>query len=174
MNGSVRLPADFDWDKLQVVCDPNKTIPQAIANAVAAEVSRCVEWFHNPDDVYLGDPTVRPISDEEVVQRIDGWQIEYNKEVDRYNRGQPDYNMLERYILSDMPFERQRALVERWERIWQDWFEEHPGWIYESDIGFVHEKYGHTGGPDGLAFLDGLKDVYRQEDDDYDVLYGPM
>lgn len=164
MFGPVRLPKDFDWAKLQIDCDSSKTMPQAVADAMAAEAQRAAEWFHDAGDVYLGDPTVRSIPDEEVRERIAGWQAEYDKEVSRYNRGQSDERKLLRYVLADLPFERQRALVERWERIWKDWMEANPGWIYDSTIGFVHERYGHTGGPDGLTFLDGLKTLYTESD----------
>lgn len=171
MFGAVRLPKDFDWGKLQIDCDRSKTIPQVTADAMAAEAQRALEWFHDPDDVYLGDPTVRSIPDEEVRERIAGWQAEYDKEVNRYNKGQSDARKLVRYVLADMPFERQRVLVERWERIWIDWQEANPDWIYKADIGFVHKKYGYTGGPDGLAYLQGLKTMYTQADqevEDYD------
>jgi len=174
MFGPVRLPKDFDWGKMEVDCDSSKTMPQVVADAMAAEVQLAVEWFHNADDVYLGDPTVRTIPDEDVRGRIAAWQVEYDKEVNRYNKGQSDARTLLRYIVSDLPFERQRALVERWERIWQDWIDANPGWNYDSEIGFIHTKYGHTGGPDGLAFLDGLKTLYTQADqeiEDYDA-YG--
>ena len=168
MFGPVRLPEDFDWGKLQIDCDSSVTMPQAVADAMAAEVQCAVEWFYNPDDVYLGDPTVRSIPDEEARERIAGWQAEYDKEVNRYNRGQADARKLLCYVLTDLPFERQRALVERWERIWLDWIKTNPGWIYKSDSGFIHERYGYTGGPDGLAFLDGLKTMYTESDSDYE------
>ena len=165
MFGPVRLPKDFDWSKLEITCDPSKTMPQAVANAMADEAQRAVEWFHNQEDVYLGDPTVHSISDEEVRERIAGWQAEYDKEVNRYNRGQSEESKLAYYVLADLPFERQRSLVERWERIWIDWMASNPEWVYDSEAGLVNKKYGYTGGPDGLAYLDGLKTLYTQADD---------
>ena len=171
MFGPVHLPKDFDWNKLEIDCDPSKTMPQAVADTMAIEAQRAVEWFHDPDDVYLGDAIVRSISDNEVRERIAGWQAEYDKEVSRYNRGQSDARTLLRYELADLPFERQRSLVERWERIWTDWQAANSGWVYKVNIGFVHEKYGFTGGPDGLTYLQGLKTMYTQADqeaEDYD------
>lgn len=164
MFGPVRLPKDFDWSRLQIDCDSSKTMPQVVADAMAAEAQRAAEWFHNPDDVYLGDPTVRSIPDEEVRERIADWQAEYDKEVNRYNRGQSDERTLLRYVLVDLPFARQRVLVERWERIWKDWMDANPEWVYDTTAGFVHKRYGYTGGPDGLAFLDGLKTLYTESD----------
>lgn len=165
MIGPIRLPDSFDWGELQVVCDPEKTMPQALADAMAAEVVRAVEWFHDPDDAFLGDPTVRSIPDWEVAERVVGWQNEYAKEVNRYNRGMPPQGVLVGYVLVDLPFERQRALVERWERLWRDWLEANPDWVCEPSGGFVHKRYGYTGGPDGLVYLEGLRDTYRGADE---------
>ena len=128
--------------------NPSKTMPQAVANVMADEVVKAVEWFYDLDHVYLGDPTVRSIPDDEVRDRIEGWQREYDKEVARYNRRLPDENRRLRYVLADMPFERQRALVENWEHIWMSWLAENPDWHCDEGEGFLHKTYGQVGGPD--------------------------
>lgn len=151
MAGQARFSAGPGWGMLQLPGDPSKTMPQVVADAMAAEVVGAVEWFHDPDNVYLGDPSVRSIPDGEVRDRIAGWQAEYDKEVARYNRSLPEDLRRLRYVLADLPFGRQRALAERWERIWGDWMVANPGWSAESGDGFVHENYGKVGGPDWLG-----------------------
>jgi len=54
-----------------------------------------------------------------------------------------------RYDLRDMPFERQRAVIERHERIWRDWFAAHLDCSVD-EFGF---KQNDTAGADGPSTL---------------------
>ncbi len=123
---------------------PHMTVPKAIANALADICQEAITWFHDPSHVFLGDPDVRTIPDEEARSRIAGYQMELDKELRRVRRLPPGLGGAKEpigddvlgYVLSDMPFARQRALVERWERVWTDWLAAHPGWKV-TDEGFI-------------------------------------
>lgn len=123
---------------------PRITVPRQLADDVAATCQEAVRWFHEPGHVFLGDPTVRTVPDEEVRERIAGYQSELDAEWRRVVRipandvraPAPTGPDVLKYELSEMPFARQRALVERWERSWTDWLTAHPGWMV-TDGGFI-------------------------------------
>lgn len=122
---------------------PHVTVPRQLADDMAAACQEAVRWFHDPDHVFLGDPEVRSVPDDEVRERIAGYQEELDKEWLRVSRLHPTSSPTAptgpdtlKYGLSEMPFARQRALVERWERSWTDWLKAHPGWTV-TDEGFI-------------------------------------
>lgn len=124
----------------EVAC---KSVPKKIADDMAAACQEAVRWFHESTHVFLGDSSVRNVPDEEVRERVAGYQEELDKEWRRVI-GIPWSSLSQkitgldvlRYELSEMPFARQRALVERWERAWTNWLEAHPGWTV-TDKGFL-------------------------------------
>lgn len=84
---------------------------QEFANAIIGEVQKACEYFYKASyDPYPGCPEIEGISDDEVrerIQRLD--EGENLREARRTNK--------KRYPLAAMPFERQRALIERIERL---------------------------------------------------------
>lgn len=120
-----------------------RSVPKKIADDMAAACQEAVRWFHESTHVFLGDPAVRGILDGEVRERIAGYQSELDNEWRRVtsipwstlSQKMTGLDVL-KYELSGMPFARQRALVERWERAWTDWLEAHPGWTV-TDRGFL-------------------------------------
>jgi len=141
------FPEDFDLETYQIDTAAENTVPQAVADAVCAELVKALRWFHDPDDQYLGDPTVRAIPDDEVRGRVIGAQAGYHREAK--NR----QGMLE-YDIAALPVERQRAWCERVERIWPDWLAAHPEWEYDPKRGLLHKERGFVGGPDGLRAVE--------------------
>jgi len=116
-----------------------QTFPQSLADDMALECQAAIEWFHDPVHVFLGVADLpRKISDSEVRERVAGYQLELDAEAMRVSvTGDSMPGRAENaYQLADLPFTRQRALVERWERLWNRWFEVHPGWIC-TDEGFI-------------------------------------
>lgn len=92
-------------------------VDQGLADAMCMAVQEAVRWFHDRNHMFLGDPGVRVIPDDEVRERIAGYQVVLDKEAQRVSMIDQD---LLAYQLNQMPFERQRALVERWERLWNE------------------------------------------------------
>lgn len=164
---------------LWLTVEDHKTVPQAIADAQTDILEEAIQWFRSPHHLFLGDPTVRRIPDDEVRRRILAWQIVLDKEVARYTTGIVDticrfernvdeawhrrfltrYTLwleeemagpakkepMLRYDLRDLPFPRQRAIIERMERVWNDWLAAHPD-VVIGGHGF-HERFDD----DGLA-----------------------
>jgi len=145
------FPDDFNLDTYQVSTAAENSVPQEVADAVCDELVRALRWFHNSNDQYLGDPTVRAIPDAEVRARIAGAQEGYHREAK--NR----QGLLE-YDITALPFDRQRAWCERVERIWSDWLAAHPEWRYDTEHGLVHRERGFVGGPDGLRAIEDMFD----------------
>ena len=134
-------------------------MPQELANALASEAQKAVEWFHDNSKILTAIYTDRPISDEEVELRIQGFQYAMDREVARMNNFEyeggwewrwddgwrelhkawvakweehkasaklvgnwhPEHNKPDRYPLDKLPFTIQRALVTRWEALWDEW-----------------------------------------------------
>lgn len=88
---------------------------QDYINAVIEEVQRACEFFYLPfPPAYPGCPEIQGISDAEVKERIQRFdQGENFRESERLR--QP------RYPLQQLPADRQRALIERIERIKAKW-----------------------------------------------------
>lgn len=156
------------WRSLEHGLD---NFPQELANGMTQLAQEAIRWFHDRDRVLPGDPMVRAIPDDEVRERIRGFQYAMDKEVYQtvgragritrlidpetmegyeeflawyagYKAALPaneTYRVL-RYDLAAMPYERQRALVERWERLHADYLRAHPELAY-------HLRYGYVGVP---------------------------
>jgi hypothetical protein len=142
------------------------TFPHELAGMMAYETQQAVEWFHDRSHVLVGDSTVRSIPDDEVDERIAGMQYAIDKEVMRIDHGGviSDYVDPEtmvgygtfhdwygaaageegatlRYDLAAMPRERQRALVERWERAHLDFLAAHQDIGYDRDYGYLRRPF---------------------------------
>lgn len=89
---------------------------QHFADTIVDLIQRACAYFYAADDEYeplQGVPDIR-ISDEEVLarcERLDGG--ENTREAERLNQ--------ERYPLTELPFDQQRALIERIEALKQQW-----------------------------------------------------
>lgn len=120
---------------------PYITVPQKLADDMALLCQEVVRWFHDPKHVFLGDADIGPIPDEVVQERIAGYQKELDKEwtrVQRVEEAKGDGPFF-RYELAKLPFSHQRALCERWEVVFNQWLQEHPGWKVTPD-GFIPPK----------------------------------
>ncbi len=120
------------------LADPYITVPQKLADDMALLCHEAVRWFHNPEHVFLGDADIGPIPDEVVRERIAGYQEELDKEWKRERRAEEikGEGPFFRYELVKLPFPHQRALCERWEAVFNQWLQEHPGWKVTPD-GFI-------------------------------------
>lgn len=170
------------------IAQPIKRFPQVLADAMAKETQEAVQWFHDRDHAFYGDPGVRAIPDDEVAERIAGMQFAMDKEIyqtiaragtiegiidpetmegyERFLRWYAEEHKPEsdrrageagsatygypvlRYDLSAMPPERQRALVERWERSHRTFLADHPDINYHPEVGYLTTPYRIYGPPE--------------------------
>lgn len=88
---------------------------QAFADAIVAEVQEACQYFYQADPAhYPGCPEIDGITDDEVRERIA--RLDEGE-----NRREAERTKLLRYPLSDLPWDRQRALIERVERLKRQW-----------------------------------------------------
>jgi len=132
---------------------PYSKMPQELADALAHEAQLAVAWFHNSETMLPAVMTKGEITDDQVRDRIQGFQYAMDRELARIHRIQYDdgwawrfdddwrtkhrkwveaYVAWEkeanpetsrRYDLSALPWTMQRALCTRWQRIWEEWEE---------------------------------------------------
>lgn len=113
-----------------------KTVPQELADELASLAQLAVQWFHDRSHRFSGDAELPSmLSDGAVRARIRGYQDELDREGDRVRRLEvgtdvitlnPTGPNVRTYQLVELPFSRQRALVERWERAWLTWLTANP------------------------------------------------
>lgn len=110
-NGQVVLRQAIDSSRGPVLHPSD----QEFANEVVMEVQAACAWFYMVDPPpYPGCPEIEGLSDDEVRARI--------KALDRgENTREADRTKQARYPLAVMPLPRQRALIERIERIKARW-----------------------------------------------------
>lgn len=120
---------------------PIDTIPQELADGWTEIMSVAVRAFHEPDFVMIPAPDfVDNLSDEEVHQRITGYQEGYDKEYRRLQGGEGwgisiSFGDTKRYVFEELPREVQRAVVSHWDRLHHEWLAARPA-EYNHQIGY--------------------------------------
>ena len=134
---------------------PVDTIPQELADGWTVVMSVAVRAFHEPDFVMLPAPDfVDTLSDEEVRQRITGYQWGYDQEYERLQMGAAmghgtGFEGTKRYVFAELPKEVQRAVVSHWDRLHHEWLAARPA-RYDHRIGYHWIIEGVT-----IPYLDG-------------------
>ncbi len=169
-SGDQMIPSYWKIDVSSAVAGPHfrvdavvgityEGLPDDLSRAIAREAQEAVKWFHPkdfPDFSFDAVPTKRRISNQEVRDRIQGFQFSMDKEIARlttfgwesfwgygygsnwremhnewiarYNeaikivkdmQNATEVHQCERYDLSRLPWIVQRALVTRWEVLWE-------------------------------------------------------
>lgn len=130
---------------------PYHKMPQDLADELAHEVEQVVGWFHDHDKVFTAVMTDAEVTDDQTRDRIQGfqyamdreiarthnfeyaggwlwrfeadWRIKHSEWVEKYKVWEKENNPKHsrRYDLSTLPWNIQRALCTRWQRIWETW-----------------------------------------------------
>ena len=133
-----------------VIQQPYQFMPQPLADAITEVAQSAVAWFHDHSVTLTAVPTATPITDEQVRERIQGFQFAMDREIarcqdfrfegawewrwdadwkEKHNEwiaaymewdavAKPGHSL--RYDLSALPFQMQRAICTRWQRLWEE------------------------------------------------------
>ncbi len=103
-----------------------KTVPQTVANEITELAYEALNWFLDPDTILIGAPGYSSeLTDGHVRAMIGGYQEGYMREYLRTVRADDPWNF------TKLPMTIQRALIERWGQVVDQWLIDHPDIAYD-------------------------------------------